>query len=99
MGRCIVCGRAKEDDYCPNCRMKTRTIGEAPTEIPLKSKADYWIKLMEEAAFAPGLSRVERMRRSLNLLYESGQYLELGEFTKWARRWRQLTAPFAALEE
>jgi len=61
-------------------------------------KAEYWIELMEKVIFEPGLSRVERARRSLNLIYQSVEYLELPEFTKWVKRWRELTAPFAALE-
>jgi len=146
MGNCIVCGTLKEGDYCPKCRMKTRTIGdtklpkisELPKMMPrdftprfeqvekievpeeevekevrehpwatrevaeriavdhiMKSKAEFWIERMEKIIFEPGLSRVEKMRSSLNLLFDSGRYLELDEFTKWVKRWRELTAPFA----
>ena len=62
-------------------------------EVVDKSKAEYWIELLEEVIFTPGLDRTERARRSLNLFYEAAENLGYSEFAKFVRRWRELTAP------
>ena len=69
---------------------KGNPTGEVDT-----GKAEHWIELLEEVIFAPGLDRTERARRSLNLFYETAEHLKLGEFTKFVRRWRELTASLA----
>ena len=64
-------------------------------EVVDKSKAEYWIELLEEVIFTPGLDRTERARRSLNLFYEAAENLGYTEFAKFVRRWRELTASIA----
>ena len=63
-----------------------------PEEVVDKSKAEYWIELQEEVIFTPGLERAERAGRSLNLFYEAAENLGYMEFSKFVRRWRELTA-------
>ena len=58
-----------------------------------KNKAEYWIELLKMAVFDPTLDRTEKTQAALNILYMSGEHLELEEFTKFVRRWRLLTAP------
>ena len=61
-------------------------------EILDKTKAEYWIELLKMAVLDPTLDKTEKARIALNLVWMSGEHLELEEFTKFARRWRLLTA-------